>query len=196
MEIRAQPTVIDPSDQKYARLLEITNALVSHLDRQSLFHAIAQELQKGPTFDRTGITLFDASTDHFQIYALETTGTPLAMQRGADIPRQGSGMGVAFDQRQLLYRRELPDEHRFFEDEHFLAEGLQSVVYLPLMTPRRTLGTFQIASRHPHQYSDADIGFLLHVAKQLALALENTLAYEEIEAPPKNLWVEREGLSL
>ncbi|MBA3966855.1 MAG: GAF domain-containing protein, partial [Nitrospirales bacterium] len=168
------------SDQKYHILLEITNALVGNLDREELFLAIAQELQKGPTFDRMGITLFNSSTDHFQIYALETTVVPLALQRGDDIPRQGSGMGVAFDQRQILYRRELPDEHRFFEDQHFIAEGLRSVVYIPLITKRRVLGTFQIASRTPHQYSDADIGFLLHVAKSLALALDNTLAYEEI----------------
>lgn len=169
------------SNQKYCRLLDITNALVSHLDRDALFHAIAQELQKGPTFDRTGITLFDPSTDHFQIYALETTVVPRALQRGADIPRKGSGMGMAFDQQQLLYRPELPDEYRFFEDHHFLSEGLRSVVYIPLMTQRRVLGTFQIASRNAHQYSDDAIGFLLHVAKQLALALDNTLVYEEIK---------------
>lgn len=178
------------SEQKYRLLLEITDALVTNLDRDELFHAIAQELQKGPTFDRTGITLFDSSTDRFQIYVLETTVTPLSLQRGSDIPRQGSGMGVAFDQRQLLYRPELPDEHRFFEDPHFLAEGLRSVVYIPLITQRRVLGTFQVASRHPHQYSDADIGFLLHVAKQLALALENTLAYEEIKALKEQLFLE------
>jgi GAF domain-containing protein len=88
------------SDQKYRLLLEITNALVTNLDRDELFHAIAQELQKGPTFNRTGITLFDSSTDHFQIYALETTVAPLTLQRGSDIPRQGSGMGLAFDQQQ------------------------------------------------------------------------------------------------
>ncbi len=182
------------SDQKYRLLLEIMNALVSNLDRDELFQTIAQELQKGPTFDRTGITLFDPSSDHFQIYALETTVVPLALQRGDDIPRQGSGMGVALDQRQVLYRRELPDEHRFFEDEHFIAEGLRSVVYIPLVTQRGVLGTFQIASRSPHQYSDADIGFLLHVAKQLALALDNTLAYEEIKALKEQLFLENKYL--
>ncbi|MEO8326633.1 MAG: sigma 54-interacting transcriptional regulator, partial [Nitrospirota bacterium] len=108
------------------------------------------------------------------------TVVPLVLQRGADIPRQGSGMGAAFDQRQVLYRPELPDGHRFFEDEHYKAEGLRSVVYVPLITKTRVLGTFQIASRAPHQYSDTDIGFLLHVAQSLALALDNTLAYEEI----------------
>lgn len=170
------------SEEKYRLLLEITNALVANLDRAELFHAIAQELQKGPTFDRTGITLFNPSTDSFQIYALETTVDPLVLQRGADIPRQGSGMGAAFDQRQVLYRPELPGAQRFFEDEHFMAEGLRSVVYIPLITKTRALGTFQIASRTLHQYSEADIGFLLHVAKSLALALDNTLAYEEISS--------------
>ncbi len=169
------------SDHKYRLLLEITNAIVSNLDRDELFHAIAHELQKGPTFDRTGITLYDPSTDHFQIYALETTVTPKSLRRGADIPRQGSGMGWAFDHRQLLYRQDFPDEHQFFEDEPFLKEGLRSVVYIPLVTKRNVLGTFQVASGFAHQYSEADLGFLLHIAKQLAMALENTLAYEEIK---------------
>jgi len=169
------------TDHKFRLLLEITNAIVSNLDRDELFRAIANELQKGPTFDRTGITLYDPSTDHFQIYALETTVTPKSLWRGSDIPRQGSGMGWAFNHRQLLYRPKLPDEHHFFEDSHFLEEGLRSVVYLPLLTKRKILGTFQVASRFPDKYSETDLGFLLHVANQLALALENTLAYEEIK---------------
>jgi len=169
------------TDHKYRLLLEITNAIVSNLDRNELFHAIAHELQKGPTFDRTGITLYDPSTDHFQIYALETTIIPKALHRGSDIPRKGSGMGWAFDHKQLFYRDELPDAHQFFEDEHFLGEGLRSVVYIPLATKRTVLGTFQVASRSSHQYSEADLGFLLHIAKQLAMALENTLAYDEIK---------------
>ena len=161
--------------------MEITNAIVSNLDRDELFHAIAHELQKGPTFDRTGITLYDPSTDHFQIYVLETTVTPKSLHRGSDIPRQGSGMGWAFDHQQPLHRPEIPDEHHFFEDEYFLKEGLRSVAYFPLVTSRKVIGTFQVASRSPRQYSEADLGFLLHIATQLAIALENTLAFEEIK---------------
>ena len=76
------------SAQRYRTLLEITNAIVSNLDRDALFNTIAREIQKGPTFDRTGITLYDQSTDHFQIYVLETTAPPVSLHRGADIPRR------------------------------------------------------------------------------------------------------------
>lgn len=168
------------SDEKYRILLEITNAIVNKLDRDELFHAIAQALQTVLTFDRAGITLYDHQTDQFQIHVLETTVPPVALKRGSAIPRQGSGMGWAWDHRQILYRPSLPDEHQFFEDAHFLAEGIRTIVYIPLVTGRKGLGTFQVASHIPNRYSDADPGFLLHVANQLALALENALAYEEI----------------
>ncbi len=168
------------ADQKYRILLEVTNALVSNLDREVLFKTIAREIQRVTTFDRTGITLYDPSSDQFHIYALETTAPPVSLIRGADIPRPGSGMGWAFDHRQALYRPELPDDRRFFEDEHFLGEGLRSVLYLPLMTGGKVLGTWQVAGRTPSQYSEEDIAFLSQVARQLALALDNALSYEEI----------------
>src|SRR5574340_1072316 len=45
--------------EKYRVLLEITNALVSNLDPDALFKAIAIEIKKITTFDRAGITLYD-----------------------------------------------------------------------------------------------------------------------------------------
>jgi len=170
------------SEQRYRILLEITNAIVSNLDCDALFKAIAREIQKATTFDRTGITLYNPSSDRFQIYVLETTAPPVSLFQGSDIPREGSGMGWAFDQRRVLYRSELPDHKQYFEDEHFLAEDLRSVVYLPLMTGGRILGTFQVASKIPSRYSEDDIAFLSQVAKQLAIALDNARAYEELKA--------------
>jgi len=45
----------------------------------------------------------------------------------------------------------------------------------------------QVASPIPHPYSESDIGFLLHVVKQLALVLENTFAYEELNSLKEQL---------
>jgi formate hydrogenlyase transcriptional activator len=167
---------------KYRVLLEITNALVSNLERDALFKAIASEIRNISTFDRAGITLYDPATDHFTIYALETIAPPMALKRGADIPRQGSGMGWVFDHRQPLYRPRLPDDRGFFEDAHFLEEGLHSVVYLPLMTRDKIVGTFQVAGKIPSRYTEEDIAFFLEVANQLALALDNAQCYDTIKS--------------
>ena len=169
------------TDQKYRTLLEINNAIVSIFECDQLFKTITQEFQKVTDFDRTGITLYDAVKDNFKIYVLETTADLLSLRRGADIPRDSSGMGWAFDNKQPLYRPEIPGEKQFYEDEFFLNEGLRSVLYLPLITKAKVLGTFQIASKEPFGYSEDDIEFLLQVANQLAIAIENVLTYEEVQ---------------
>lgn len=91
-------------------------------------------------------------------------------------------MGWTFDHRKPLYRPQLPDDRRFFEDEHFLAEGLQSVLYLPLKTRNRMFGTFQVVSKIPSGYTEEDIAFLSQVANQVALALDNAQCYDMIKS--------------
>ena len=60
--------------------------------------------------------------------------------------------------------------------------GVQSFCWLPLTTARRRLGTLVFACKQPSAYDTADVGFLQHVANQVAVAVENALAFQEIEA--------------
>ena len=60
--------------------------------------------------------------------------------------------------------------------------GVESFCWLPLTTPRRRLGALVFTSKEPSAYDAADVGFLQHVANQVAVAVENALAFEEIAA--------------
>ena len=60
--------------------------------------------------------------------------------------------------------------------------GGRSACELPLTTSRRRLGTLVLVSKQPSAYDAADVGFLQLVANQVALAVENALAFQEIEA--------------
>ena len=60
--------------------------------------------------------------------------------------------------------------------------GVQSYCWLPLTTARRRLGTLVFACKQPSAYDTADVGFLQLVANQVAVAVENALAFQEIEA--------------
>ena len=53
---------------------------------------------------------------------------------------------------------------------------------LPLTTARRRLGTLVFACKQPSAYDAADVDFLQLVANQVAVAVENALAFQEIEA--------------
>ena len=60
--------------------------------------------------------------------------------------------------------------------------GGRSCCSLPLTTARRRLGTLAFACKQPSDYDAADLSFLQLVANQVALAVENALAFQEIEA--------------
>src|SRR4030095_9990383 len=60
--------------------------------------------------------------------------------------------------------------------------GIQSYCWLPLTTARRRLGTLNFTSKQVGAYDAADLDFLQHVANQVAVAVENALAFQEIHA--------------
>src|SRR5207302_2845457 len=60
------------------------------------------------------------------------------------------------------------------------AEALESVCALPLISRGRTLGVLTVASRVENTISPDDVDFLVRAAGQVALAVENALAYREI----------------
>jgi transcriptional regulator with GAF, ATPase, and Fis domain len=164
-------------------LLEINNAIVTTLDRPSLFKAITQSLNQILPFDRAVLMLYQPERDSLRVAALE--GALTARRYGAvgtEISRQGSHAGWALDHRQCLLRRDLTTERQFPIEEMLLAEGIRSYIVDPLIGKEKPLGTLNVGSETAHRYSEGDAMFLLGVAGQVTLAIENMLAYEEIAA--------------
>jgi formate hydrogenlyase transcriptional activator len=62
---------------------------------------------------------------------------------------------------------------------------------VPLTTHTRTFGTINFASRDPQAFSTPDVELLRQVAAQVAIALENALAFKEIDALKDKLAVEK-----
>jgi formate hydrogenlyase transcriptional activator len=61
-----------------------------------------------------------------------------------------------------------------------IREGLQSFVFLPLISRNRAIGVLVLGRLRDDAFTQADIDFLSQVANQIALAVENALAYREI----------------
>jgi GAF domain-containing protein len=61
-----------------------------------------------------------------------------------------------------------------------LAEGLKAVCLLPLVNRGRALGMLGIGRIGESAFTPSDVEFLTRVSGQIAIALENALAYQEI----------------
>ena len=181
--------------ERHRLLLEINNAIIANLDRQSLFEAVSKTLGKTLPFDRASLTLLDRATDTLQVYTLtDSMPSDPTLKAGARFPRRGSHLAAVFDQKRPLIRRDLQAEQRIGLEDRPLEQGLRSYVATPLMRQGDVFGTLNVGSRAPDRYSEGDADLLAGVAQQVALAIENMLAHEEIAVLKARL--EQENLYL
>src|SRR5262249_47710579 len=62
---------------------------------------------------------------------------------------------------------------------------------VPLLSHDRVLGSLNVGSRQPNAFSSGDVGLLEQAAQQIAIAVENGLAYQEIAQLKEKLNSER-----
>jgi transcriptional regulator with GAF, ATPase, and Fis domain len=87
----------------------------------------------------------------------------------------------------LVNTTDLQQFHSAFAKQ-LIAEGVRSACLLPLITPSRILGTLNLASRRDGNFTEADVELLSQVASQIAIALDNALAFREMEALTRHHW--------
>src|SRR5207249_4647895 len=59
-------------------------------------------------------------------------------------------------------------------------EGVNSLCHMPLISRNRMLGILAVAQREKNAFDGDEVAFLSQVAKQVAIAIENALAFGEI----------------
>jgi formate hydrogenlyase transcriptional activator len=164
-------------------LLEVNNLLVAHRDFQELFRGIVTTLERVIHHDYTSLALFDPASGLLRLHALDFPAAQGLLRPEMNVPLDASPSGRCFSTGQpcLLRGSELD---RFPGEIIGILrrEGVTSICCVPLFTHGRTFGTLNLASRRPDAFPDADVELLRQVAGQVAIAVENALAFKEIDA--------------
>lgn len=162
-------------------LLEVNNAVVSKLDLHSLLNAISASLRRVIHHEYTSLALFDSAADNMRMLALDFPQGKGLMREDLIVQLEGSMAGKAFRTRQpLVLDRNAMDEFDSPTSRLMRAEGVRSVVCMPLITHDRALGTVSLASLRDSAFQQGDVDLLAQVASQVAIAVENALAFQEI----------------
>ncbi len=162
-------------------LLEINNAMVSSLELRELFAAIAASLRRVMQCEYIGLALYDAETDCLRLHTMDFPGGRGLIHEEMAVEVNGTPAGRAFvSRRPVLFTR--VDLIGFASDtaRRLAGEGLSSGVSLPLVSRDRVLGTLNVASLREGAFTQEDVDLLSQVANQVALAVENALAFRQI----------------
>ena len=184
---------------QYCALLKVSEAIAAHRDLPSLFRDLAQRLPAVASFDFIGLVLHDTTKNVMKVHVLETAAARPHTTRldGLELPIEESSTGWVWTHQQLLIIPSLAEETRFTMGMTALRGiGVQSVCLLPLTTARRRLGAIGFGSLKPSAFSDADADFLKQVARQIAVAVESALHYEQAQKAQRELAHERDRLRL
>ena len=168
--------------QQYQTLLAISTAIVSHRDLSALFHELAGRLHPVVRFDNLALLLHEAEGNTLRLHVLERLG-PTLPSAPVSLPVGEVPAGLVFESQQPFILSNLAEDKRWPRLQELARPyGVQSFCWLPLTTARRRLGTLTFSCKQPAAYDEADVGFLQLVANQVAVAVENALAFREIEA--------------
>jgi len=163
-------------------LLDVTNQVVSNLKLRDLLRAISQDVRRVMQCDYAGLSLPDAENKNLRLYAVDFPESKGFLQEDLVVPIEGSPSGTAFrTMKSMTLQSPFTGWLHLPIVQMAVREGLKSFGFLPLMSRNRAIGTLVLARLRDDAFSQADIEFLSQVANQVALAVENALAFREIQ---------------
>jgi len=190
--LRRASEELQTKNDRLQLLLDVTNQVVSNLELRDLLRAISQDVRRVMQCDYAGLSLPDAEDKQLRLYAVDFPEGKGFLQEDLVYLIEGSPSGTAFrTMKPLTLQSPFTGWLHYPIVQIAVREGLKSFCFLPLISRNRAIGTLVLARLRDDAFSQADVGFLSQVANQVALAVENALAYREIRELKEQLSKEK-----
>ncbi len=165
-------------NERLRLLLELTNHVISNLDFRDLLRAVVASTRRVMGCDGAGITLPDTDNTHLRIYALDFPFSDESVQEESLVPIDEDVSGAVF-RTGKLWCGSVQEARRLGMKDTSQAE-VGTVCILPLASRGRVLGIFGVVKYQDNAFTSDDIEFLSQIGNQVAIAVENALAFRQI----------------
>ena len=169
------------AEDRLKLILDLTNHLVANLDFRELLRITSVNIRNVMNCDAAAIMLPESDGNQLRVHALDFPDSRGIFVEGALVPIAHTMPGDAFQSgKPMVINRidlaEIPAEMY----NKAKAEGLNSFCDVPLTGRQRILGVLAVARHQENTFDSEEVAFLVQVANQIAIAVENALAFGEI----------------
>jgi formate hydrogenlyase transcriptional activator len=174
-------------------LLNLTNRITSNLELQDLLRAISANIREVMHCEGVAIYLADSPSGTFTVHAIDYPQSKGLFKEGVRLaPPINDPLRRAFDTLKpvIVNTDDAVDIH---PEGHKIAvaEGFKSHFFVPLASHGRGLGVLAVAHTTDALFTLEEVEFLSQASGQIAIALENALAYREISELKEKLAQEK-----
>jgi formate hydrogenlyase transcriptional activator len=179
---RAQSTqaCLQIQNDRLQLLLNLTNRITSNLNFRDLLRQIAANIREVMQCDAVAVSRIDSAAGTSKLYVLDFPQGKGFIKEERVLSITGAAKRVMQSLKPAVIDRTDPSEVAPEIYNEVLAEGLKSTCLIPLINRGQALGILTIARTTDTPFTPYDVDFLTQAAGQIAIAIENALAYREI----------------
>jgi formate hydrogenlyase transcriptional activator len=172
-------------------LLKLTKEITSNLEFRELLRAISASIREVMDCDAVHISLADPASGKFRLYALDFPEGKGFVKEEMLIESVGACKRALETLQPTIRNTANPQEFSPDLYKLMVAEGLKTQCVIPLVSRGRAVGALTINRRTDDPFLPDEIGFLKEASGQIAIAIENCVAFSEISELKEKLAQEK-----
>ena len=165
-------------------LVAITNAVLSRLDIDELVSEVAKEIHRYFRIDAISVVLRSNRKGKLNIYSTHYLNASHPVHDQSEVDEAGTLTERVFKSKEMLllnlhqHDPLAPYEKMLFE---MWDNKIQTLCLLPLMSGNTLLGVLKLAQCDEKVFTTTNLKLLRQIAERVSIAIDNALAYREIQ---------------
>lgn len=165
-------------------LVAITNAVLSRLDIDELVNEVAKEIHRYFRIDAISVVLRSNRKGKLNIYSTHYLDASHPVHDQSEVDEAGTLTERVFKSKEMLLLN-LHEHDPLAPYEKMLFEmwdnKIQTLCLLPLMSGNTLLGVLKLAQCDEKVFTTTNLKLLRQIAERVSIAIDNALAYREIQ---------------
>ncbi|HXO00389.1 MAG TPA: GAF domain-containing protein, partial [Candidatus Acidoferrales bacterium] len=171
---------LQPRNERFELLLNLTTSITSSLDLREVLRSIAANIREVIDADAAAVSLPEAATGRYQVFAMDFPHGKGVIKEELFFTPRGIAKTAMDTLKPVVIDLREGDELAPHAYDIAAAEGIVALCCIPLVNRGRGLGLLWICRTTETPFSPEDVDFLSRASGQIAIAVENALAFQEV----------------
>jgi len=172
---------MDRYETYYRTLYQVARVVNSSLDPATVLAEIVREAAQAMGTKACTLRLLDRTGKHLLASASFGLSKEYLRKGPVDVDKSGIDRELLFGVSKAVVIKDVGNDPRFQYPEKAKAEGIQSVLVVPLSVEGKVIGVLRVYAGEVRDFSPEEVEFLSAIADLSALSIENARLHQALK---------------